>query len=305
VWLLGTPPTREDIEAEMGQVFGSIRAAAIGKTSTAAAWAEWGADPEDPAFADLRKTPRVWTSGIEALCWSGNPAWNTRINHEVVQGEFDSYTPEEFGQDRLGMWLDDVESTGVIDMDAWREREGVLVPPVRPVVLAIETTVDRAQSVIVAVGSGEDEVPQVRVVDAQARTAWVPRRVVDVITDHPEVTCIVMDDRDSADPVADAVELALEAAGLQVDIVRMNYPDTAEACALTFDLVHEGEMRHAGDPLLDAAMRGAVKQENEGAFVWSRRKGGSLVAPLVAMTRGLWEWKRRVAAEYDVMDSVL
>ena len=179
------------------------------------------------------------------------------------------------------------------------------MPPVRPVVLAIETTVDRAQSVIVAVGSGEDDVPQVRVVDAQARTAWVPRRVVDVITDHAEVSCIVMDDRDSADPVADAVEEALEAAGLQIEIVRMNYPDTAEACALTFDLVHEGEMRHAGDPLLDAAMRGAVKQENEGAFVWSRRKGGSLVAPLVAMTRGLWEWRRRVAAEYDVMDSVL
>jgi len=56
--------------------------------------------------------------------------------------------------------------------------------------------------------------------------------------------------------------------------------------------------------VLDAAVRGAAKRSSEGAFIWSR-KGGAVVAPLVAMSLGLWEWRRRMAAEYDVLDSVL
>ena len=102
VWLLGTPPTREDVEAQMGDVFESVRSAAVEGVSKAAAWLEWGADPAsadyDPA-SDLTR-------------WQANPAWNTRINHEVVDGEFESYSEEEFAQDRLGVWLSDIGGAG-------------------------------------------------------------------------------------------------------------------------------------------------------------------------------------------------
>lgn len=131
VWLLGTPPTREDMEAQMGQVFESVREAAIAGTSTATAWTEWGVSKDAPELADvLKPVPRPWTAGVEALCWGGNPAWTTRINAEVVQGEFDSYTPEEFAQDRLGMWLSDFGSTGsrLISKEQWRAR-GVTTAP--------------------------------------------------------------------------------------------------------------------------------------------------------------------------------
>jgi hypothetical protein len=58
-------------------------------TATSTAWLEWAADPRsDPASDETR--------------WSANPAWNTRINHEVVQGEFESYPPDRFALDRLG-----------------------------------------------------------------------------------------------------------------------------------------------------------------------------------------------------------
>ena len=108
VWLLGTPPTREDD----GEVFESIRTAAIGKVSTAAAWAEWGADPNADDYDPASELTR----------WRGNPAWNTRINHEIVQGEFESYTPEEFAQDRLGIWLSDLGDGGTraISVDQWK-----------------------------------------------------------------------------------------------------------------------------------------------------------------------------------------
>lgn len=87
VWLLGTPPTPDDD----GDVFGSIRQSAIDGVSSAAAWLEWSAERDDDPRDELTR-------------WKANPAWNTRINHEVVQGEFESYTPEEFAQDRLGIW---------------------------------------------------------------------------------------------------------------------------------------------------------------------------------------------------------
>jgi len=94
VWLLGTPPTREDD----GEVFESIRAAAIDGVSTAAAWVEWSADPDAKDYDPTSDLTR----------WQANPAWNTRINHEIVQGEFESYTKEEFAQDRLGIWLSEL-----------------------------------------------------------------------------------------------------------------------------------------------------------------------------------------------------
>lgn len=132
VWLLGTPPTPEDYEAGMGDVFESIRDSAIASTATSTAWCEWGADPTSPEFAEaMRPRPCEWTSGVESACWSANPAWNARINLDVVQGEFESYTPEEFAQDRLGVWLKDVGGTSgtrAIAADMWSD-SGVMAKP--------------------------------------------------------------------------------------------------------------------------------------------------------------------------------
>lgn len=130
VWLLGTPPTREDVDAQMGEVFASIRASA--SVSTATAWCEWGADPKRPEFVEVKKpAPRIWSPELEALCWSANPAWNTRINHEVVQGEAESYTSEELAQDRLGVWLDDLGGGGVraFPDDVWNAPGAVVDGP--------------------------------------------------------------------------------------------------------------------------------------------------------------------------------
>lgn len=113
VWLLGTPPTQEDYDADLGDVFESIRTAAKDGVSTAATWAEWGADPESDDFDPKSELTR----------WQANPAWNTRINHEIVQGEFESYTEEEFSQDRLGIWLSDLGDGGTraVSAEQWED----------------------------------------------------------------------------------------------------------------------------------------------------------------------------------------
>lgn len=107
VWLLGTTPQAEDDSA----VFESVRAAAIDGRSTAVAWCEWGADPDAPDFDPASELTR----------WSANPAWNTRINHEVVDGEFETYPKDKFAQDRLGIWAKDVHASRLIPSDVWAD----------------------------------------------------------------------------------------------------------------------------------------------------------------------------------------
>jgi hypothetical protein len=87
VWLLGTPPGPEDD----GEVFGSVRESAIAGKEKHTAWVEWGAEPEDDPY------------DIEILR-KANPAWDTRINPEIVASERASYTPMGFGRERLGIW---------------------------------------------------------------------------------------------------------------------------------------------------------------------------------------------------------
>lgn len=145
VWLLGTPPTREDD----GEVFESIRDAAIGGASGSAAWAEWGVDSNDEVFVKARNDlmARRWTPEVEYLCWAANPAWNLRINHEVVRGEFESYTFEEFSQDRIGQWLDDVNASRHISAELWEET-GVDVAPegIRSIAVAFNFEGDRVST---------------------------------------------------------------------------------------------------------------------------------------------------------------
>jgi len=138
VWLLGTPPTREDD----GEVFESIRAAAISGGSLSSAWAEWGVDPADPAIAAAyRAGSPVWSADVERLCWESNPAWNIRMNHDVVRGEFESYTREEFSLDRWGIWLDDVNAARYWSSEMW-EDAGVTEAPDRVRSIAVAFSVD-------------------------------------------------------------------------------------------------------------------------------------------------------------------
>ena len=128
VWLLGTPPTPDDD----GAVFESVRDAAIGGVSNSSAWLEWGLDWDHPAYvaarSALRAPIRVWTPEIEFACWSSNPAWNSRINVDVVQGEFETYTPEQFALDRLGAWASELRATRLITADEWSATETTVAP---------------------------------------------------------------------------------------------------------------------------------------------------------------------------------
>lgn len=297
---MGTPPDPAD--AARAEVFKSRRRKALKvkerrdagdtvvfNTLYLEVGADPGADPNDPAARA-----------------KANPSYPHRTPDEAIDRLREQLDDEEsFLREGMGIWDEDTDGTGAIDAASWKNHRGPLVAPTSGVVLVADTSVDRKLTALIAVGAGEDGIPQVRVVRSAAASMWAPALIVRVCREHPEVVAVVIDDKKSTEPIAEATVEALDEAGLTVDLVRTSFPDMAEACSFTFDLIHEGTMRHNGDAELDAAVRSAVKDEREGAFTWSRKKAGAVIVPLVAMSLGMWEWSRRVSSSYDVLDSVL
>jgi phage terminase large subunit-like protein len=289
VFFMGTPPREKD----PSEAFETRRNKALKGKSPKAIWLEIGADPKsDPN--DQSQWPLM------------NPSFPKRTPPESLERLREMLNDDDsWNREGRGIWDEDTEGTGAIDVAAWKTHAGKLVAPVGAVVLAVDTSLDRKLTALLAVGGGADGIAQVRVVRSAAGSMWAPPLVVRVCREHPEVEAIVIDDKKSTEPLAKAIADALEEAGLSVEIVRTSYSDMAEACSDTYDLIHEGTLRHAEDPELEAAVRSAVKNELEGSFTWSRRKAGSAIVPLVGMSIGLWEWARRSAGSYDPLDSVL
>lgn len=300
VWLLGTPPTPEDD----GEVFGSVRSSAMSGQSTAVAWLEWAADPTaDPALEHTR--------------WSANPAWNVRLNHEVVQGEFETYPADRFALDRLGVWASD-EATTVIPWSSWEACKQPAAPMVGPIILAVEASLDRSDSAIAVVGGREgSDKPQVTIADRVRReegdngsdSGTLPagrrlvERVLQIVRDNDDIAAVVVDEKSPCAPQIDDLRDALEALGVELVTVS-TAADLAEACAQMFDAVIDGELIHWDNPRLNASVRTAVQQPMGDAWKWSRRKGGTQVAPVIAATLGLWLWRQRQGLDYDIEDSL-
>lgn len=287
LFFMGTPPRPND----PSEAFTSRRAKALSGKAKNAIWLEIGADPSS-APDDRAQWPLM------------NPSFPVRTPVESMERLRENLDDDDsWNREGRGIWDEDSEGTGAIDLTIWKGHRGKLVKTTGPVVLVADTSVDRKQTAVVAVGAGADGVPQVRVVKAAAASMWAPDLIVRVCREHPEVAAVVIDDKKSTEPIAEATADALNEAGLPVELVRTSYPDMAEACSLTFDLIHEGTLRHAGDAELEAAVRAAVKDEREGAFTWSRKKAGAVVVPLVAASLGLREWALR-RTPYDPLANI-
>lgn len=287
VWLLGTPPAPEDD----GEVFSSVRKAAKDGVSTAAAWLEWAADPDSPDYDPASEFTR----------WSANPAWNVRINHEIVQGEFESYTPEEFALDRLGIWSDDSGTSGVVSRSQWRE---CLSPDMaitgRPA-FALDVSPMLTFSGVVAAGETEPGRFGVEVtsdgdslVDYREGTEWA----VELLTRNAAEVWI------AAGSAAETLQARLEAGGCKVHtLARADY---AKACVNFAAAVAEGRLSHRGQADLDRAVTAGVKRSaDEGLWTWGRIKSTADITLLVAATVALAVASVPPDDNYDVLKTFL
>jgi len=65
--------------------------------------------------------------------------------------------------------------------------------------------------------------------------------------------------------------------------VKASHADMAQACGALFDAALSDDLRHLGQSMLDAALRGARKRDRGDSWTWSRQSGAD-ISPLVAVT---------------------
>lgn len=262
VWLLGTPPQEEDD----CYTFEVVRRSALDGKSTAAAWCEWSADPHSPDYDPASEFTR----------WSANPAWNSRINHEVVQGEFETYSPDRFSQDRLGIWRELGSHEQPIPLDAWKRLEVAEAPTADPSRFAVSMTPERVASIAVSIGgdvSYLDIAELSRVDDSRLVIDWLVTRC------GRRIPVMI----DSRDPAASLVP-ELKSRGVKVNVTGQQ--DATRACGGLLDAVTEGRTSHCGQPALTSALRVATKKlvGKAGLWEWNPEDPSTEAACLRAMT---------------------
>lgn len=273
VWLLGTPPTPED----EGEVFESIRSAAISGVSTAAAWVEWGADPKADGYDPASEFTR----------WQANPAWNTRINHEIVQGEFESYTTLEFAQDRLGVWLDDMGTsagTRAITEDVWRDA-GVKMKPegAHAFSVAFSYSGDR-----VSVGAAvkHDAGVHVELLDVGDSTDSGLGKLADWLAKRKrDASAFVFAGSAGAGLLK---RLMVDRGVPERKVQVVGTPQYLQACEMLRDSLREGSVTHLDDPgqaVLDEAV-GITDVDKRGRWVATIPDGDE--TPVEAISLALW-----------------
>lgn len=276
VWLLGTPPTPED----NGEVFTSIRTAALGGKAQSLAYLEWSADPKaDPALETTRA--------------SANPAWWTRINHEVVQGEFETYPPARFALDRLGIWRDDAELVQrVIMPDEWSS-SGVTEPPSNGIPsLGVKFSPDGSRVAVCGAMKPAEGPIHVELIGAHtggmeagtaALVAWIAER-------RERYAAIVVDGKSSAG----AFVSALTDAGVPKRIIVVpTWPEVATANAMLLDGLMRGTITHLateGQKMLDESVERSTRKVRGTDGAWNFYAPGDPGAEVPIQAAALAHW---------------
>jgi hypothetical protein len=283
----GTVP---DPAVNQADVWTSVRDRGRKGESTRLAWGEWTPKNSDDPRAVI--DPESW----EARRWA-NPALGSLIEAETIDSEWEAAQADIAGflRERMSVWPSaDDAGTGVLDVDAWMRGRGRLLPLVSAS-LVVEVAQDRRHALLMvvgqdAVGSWQVEVvPPVRggVPRSGAGTDWLPDRVAEVVADAPQVSEVVLDSKGWAAKLADDFEVAMGAGDRQVPVRLVSAEEFVAACGEVDELVGAGAIRHSGGPVLKASIRGAIKRDRDGVWVWDRRRMGVTGLPLVAMTVGL------------------
>ena len=269
VWLLGTPPAPTD-DAE---VFTRIRATALDGKSSRLAYLEWSADPtDDPA----EESTRV----------SGNPAWYTRINHDIVATEFDSMTRDQFALERLGIWASDVIASSEIDYLQWDALGHRAAPSEGRIAYAVRFSADGSRvglATALRPAVGPPHVELVKVEDMAAGTGWL----VDWLsTRWRGCSRIVVDGKAGAGALVNALRVAKIPARI------ISTPTTDEviaAHAMVAEAIRSASLTHFSQKQLDDAVRGAGKRliGTAGGWGWKPLSPDVDVIPLEAVTLAL------------------
>lgn len=277
VWLLGTPPQEEDD----CYTFDMVRKAAIDGVSTTTTWCEWSADPNSPDFDPASEYTR----------WSANPAWNIRINHEVVQGEYETYTSDKFNQDRLGIWRDDTTARRLISNQQW-EATASEPPDSGTKSFAVAFSADGTRQSVAGAVKHEAGV-HVNLVGAYSgSTEAGVAAVADWLVERKATTAEVAVAGATGRPLVDALIQRKFPARL---IRYMSSTDVVTANAMMLDAIREGIVTHPIAPPEDALEQSVAVSDRtdptkrqDGSWRWEATTPDGDETPMEAISFAHW-----------------
>lgn len=256
--LTGTPPG----PTASGEVFTKMRTNGIEGNTARLSWLEWSVGKD----ADLDD---------EASWRQANPGYPHRISRETIEDERTSFVDDaSFARERLGMWADSNRS-GVINMDQWAELAGTGNMS-DPVVFAVDVNPDRTHASISVAGYMGNKT-RVNVVDSQAGTGWIVKRLTELTQTHRNQGVVI-------DPGSQAGALILDLKRARVKVVEVSYREHGRACGDFLAGIEEGTISHANQLALTAACATAQKRFSNEQWLWSRKDVNADITPLVSAT---------------------
>lgn len=210
-----------------------------------------------------------------------NPTMGRRISEEHIAAERRAMPAEEFARERLSWW-DDPDEDMEEFLELWAACGHELAMGRGQPVFGLDASPGGRSAAIVAVMPGDDGNPFVEVVDHHPGTDWVVERCRHLQSAHNPRRWVL-------DPAGPAGGLLPELTKVGLEPHQMTAREMGQGCEILTGLVRKSRLSHQGDPDLAQALVGASRRDlGDGLWLWSRKKSGSDICPLVATTAAVW-----------------
>lgn len=262
--LMGTPPD----EGMDGDVFTRMRSQGVAKgAANRLAWVEWS------VAGDVDVTD-------EALWYEANPALGIRLGRQAVADECQSFSPEKFARERLGMWMSS-EQLAVIPAERWAARRVEVAPDGEVAAYGVDMNPERTIVRVCVAVPGEGGSLHLELADI-GDAMWSTDALVQWLYSRARKRVPVV--MDAFSPIV-TLEPLLRGKGVKV--WKLSGSELMQATGGFYDdVMRDRRVTHAGQEQLDAALAGAKKKKlgDAGGFKWDRKALDVDLTPLMAAT---------------------
>ena len=213
----------------------------------------------------------------EATWWACHPGLGHHVLLDALRADHELMSPDTFAMEYLGVWPATRVDTELVD--AWAAATDPDARLAGYPVFAVETSIERDRTVIVAAGTTVAGATVVELVEDRPHGPWLDERLAELVDRHHPLAVVW----DAGGPAA-ASRRTLE--DLAAPPVALNVRDVAAAAGSFHDRVLAGALVHRDDDRLTTAIGAARQRPAGGAWLFDRRQPGAL--PVIAATLAVW-----------------
>jgi phage terminase large subunit-like protein len=264
LWVVSTAGT-PDASPYLWERVQSGRLAVEAGITSGLAFFEWSArDDADPA------SPDTWRECM--------PALGHTVSEDTVAAAQRSMARGEFARAYLNRWVPSMGEP-IIDIDTWTALAEPDAPRPTTVILGVDLAPGSKGGAVAAAGVRDGNL-SVSVLEHGPGSDWIAPRLAEL---KRELGAEVLADRRSCAAIWDELEA--------LDVVEIDSTGATESCAYFLDIVGRGRLRHRGERELIVALDGAQLRSLGDGSTWSRRRSGTDITPLCAVSAACFGWR--------------